>query len=372
MTTPPLVPPFGGQPPHPPQQQQQQAQAARDVNTSSLCRYGEETVQDIVLRTMEIFQLLRNMQLPNGVTYHPNTHQDRLGKLQEHLRMLSVLFRKLRLVYDKCSENCAGLDPIPPEKSWVLCSVERLIDDDYTIEGYIMLVTSGCAVVANIVMAVTLHQSGHGHSHGGLGSHGHSHAPETAKKKNQLSNGVHSNNEGIDLELNQAVHGKSTQQANASVRAAFVHVMGDLLQSVSVLISAIVIFFKPEYKIADPICTFLFSILVLCTTFTILRDILLVLMEGTPSGVKYSEVRDRLLSVKGVTAVHNLHIWALTMNQAVLSAHVAVDDSVDAQTVLREMTQACFSSYNFHSITIQMEQQADLKPGCLLCENPQK
>ncbi|XP_019726426.1 mediator of RNA polymerase II transcription subunit 30 isoform X3 [Hippocampus comes] len=107
------VSPFTGQPP--PQQQQQQAQAARDVNTASLCRIGQETVQDVVLRTMEIFQLLRNMQLPNGVTYHPNTHQDRLGKLQEHLRMLSVLFRKLRLVYDKCSENCAGLDPILPE-----------------------------------------------------------------------------------------------------------------------------------------------------------------------------------------------------------------------------------------------------------------
>ncbi|XP_042601167.1 mediator of RNA polymerase II transcription subunit 30 isoform X1 [Cyprinus carpio] len=105
MTTPPLAQ-FPGQP----------AQAARDVNTASLCRIGQETVQDIVLRTMEIFQLLRNMQLPNGVTYHPNTHQDRLGKLQEHLRMLSVLFRKLRLVYDKCNENCAGLDPVPPEQ----------------------------------------------------------------------------------------------------------------------------------------------------------------------------------------------------------------------------------------------------------------
>nr|XP_057903546.1 mediator of RNA polymerase II transcription subunit 30 [Doryrhamphus excisus]XP_057903547.1 mediator of RNA polymerase II transcription subunit 30 [Doryrhamphus excisus] len=115
MTTPPLVSPFTGQPP-PQQQQQQQGQATRDVNTASLCRIGQETVQDIVLRTMEIFQLLRNMQLPNGVTYHPNTHQDRLGKLQEHLRMLSVLFRKLRFVYDKCSENCAGLDPILPEQ----------------------------------------------------------------------------------------------------------------------------------------------------------------------------------------------------------------------------------------------------------------
>nr|XP_046218389.1 mediator of RNA polymerase II transcription subunit 30-like isoform X1 [Oncorhynchus gorbuscha]XP_046218390.1 mediator of RNA polymerase II transcription subunit 30-like isoform X1 [Oncorhynchus gorbuscha]XP_046218391.1 mediator of RNA polymerase II transcription subunit 30-like isoform X1 [Oncorhynchus gorbuscha] len=105
MTTPPMVA-FAGQ----------QAQAARDVNTASLCRIGQETVQDIVLRTMEIFQLLRNMQLPNGVTYHPSTHQDRLGKLQEHLRMLSVLFRKLRLVYDKCNENCTGLDPVTPEQ----------------------------------------------------------------------------------------------------------------------------------------------------------------------------------------------------------------------------------------------------------------
>ncbi|XP_068189913.1 mediator of RNA polymerase II transcription subunit 30 isoform X2 [Antennarius striatus] len=113
MTTPPLVSAFGGQPLPP--QQQQAAQAPWDVNMASLCRIGQETVQDIVLRTMEISQLLRNMQLPNGVTYHPNTHQDRLGKLQEHLRSLSVLFRKLRLVYDKCNDSCTGMDPIPPE-----------------------------------------------------------------------------------------------------------------------------------------------------------------------------------------------------------------------------------------------------------------
>uniref|UniRef100_A0A3Q2P5J3 Proton-coupled zinc antiporter SLC30A8 n=1 Tax=Fundulus heteroclitus TaxID=8078 RepID=A0A3Q2P5J3_FUNHE len=254
----------------------------------------------------------------------------------------------------------------------VYLAVERLLSDDYTIEGHIMLITSGCAVVANIIMALTLHQSGHGHSHGGLSSqgHGHSHSSKSEKEKNHMSNNIHSNDEHIDMTGNHAGHGKRVQQANASVRAAFVHVLGDLLQSVSVLVSAIIIYFKPEYKIADPICTFLFSILVLFTTFTIMRDILLVLMEGIPSGVRYGEVRDRLLAVKGVIAVHNLHIWALTMNQTVLTAHIAIDDSVDAQTILREMTQACFSSYNFHSITIQMERQADLKPGCTLCENP--
>ncbi|XP_025120977.1 mediator of RNA polymerase II transcription subunit 30 isoform X2 [Bubalus bubalis] len=113
MSTPPLAAsgmapgPFAG-----PQAQQ----AAREVNTASLCRIGQETVQDIVYRTMEIFQLLRNMQLPNGVTYHTGTYQDRLAKLQDHLRQLSILFRKLRLVYDKCNENCGGMDPIPVEQ----------------------------------------------------------------------------------------------------------------------------------------------------------------------------------------------------------------------------------------------------------------
>ncbi|KAM7373417.1 hypothetical protein PAMP_008268 [Pampus punctatissimus] len=252
----------------------------------------------------------------------------------------------------------------------VYLAVERLINDDYTIDGTVMLITSGCAVLANIIMALTLHQSGHGHSHGGLTSHGHGHSHKKGKEISQISNHAHSNDDVLDVEQKGAAHGRRAQQANASVRAAFVHVVGDLLQSVSVLISAIIIFFKPEYKMADPICTFLFSMFVLCTTFTIMRDILIVLMEGAPAGVSFSEVRDGLLAVKGVTAVHNLHIWALTINQAVLTAHVAIDESVDAQTVLREMTQACFSSYNFHSVTIQMERQADLKPGCTLCEDP--
>ncbi|XP_053569174.1 mediator of RNA polymerase II transcription subunit 30 [Bombina bombina] len=116
MSTPPLSGAGMAAAPVPGPFQGTQAAAAREVNTASLCRIGQETVQDIVLRTMEIFQLLRNIQLPNGVTYHTGTYQDRLGKLQEHLRQLSVLFRKLRLVYDKCNENCSGLDPVPIEQ----------------------------------------------------------------------------------------------------------------------------------------------------------------------------------------------------------------------------------------------------------------
>ncbi|XP_036422532.1 uncharacterized protein slc30a8 isoform X2 [Colossoma macropomum] len=251
----------------------------------------------------------------------------------------------------------------------VYLAVERLISDDYEIEGTVMLITSSCAVLANIIMALTLHQSGHGHSHGGLSSHGHghSHSGDHSHEKQNGHSHANANDKHHDPEDQRT--GKKPQE-NASVRAAFVHVIGDLLQSVSVLVSALIIFFRPEYKIADPICTFLFSLFVLGTTFTIMRDILVVLMEGTPTGVNFKEVRERLLSVKGVKAVHNLHIWALTMNQAVLSAHVAIDDTAEPQLVLREITQSCFTTYSFHSITIQLEQQADQRPDCSLCQDP--
>lgn len=68
--------------------------------------------------------------------------------------------------------------------------------------------------------------------------------------------------------------GKEAQ--NINVRAAYIHVLGDMVQSIGVFIAALIIYFKPEWSIADPICTFIFSIIVLFTTFAIIKDALLV------------------------------------------------------------------------------------------------
>ncbi|VEL15136.1 unnamed protein product [Protopolystoma xenopodis] len=81
-------------------------------------------------------------------------------------------------------------------------------------------------------------------------------------------------------------------------------------------------------KIADPICTFLFSVLVLLTTINILRDAMNVLMEGTPRGLEFNEVRASLYSLDGVVEVHNLRIWSLTMNKTAISVHLAVGELV--------------------------------------------
>ncbi|XP_066228592.1 proton-coupled zinc antiporter SLC30A8 isoform X1 [Saccopteryx leptura] len=209
----------------------------------------------------------------------------------------------------------------------VYLACERLLYQDYQIQATIMIIVSGCAVIANILLSVILHQPHPGHNH-------------------------------------KAV------QVNASVRAAFVHALGDLFQSLSVLTSALIIYFRPDYKVADPVCTFVFSVLVLASTVTILKDFSTLLMQGVPKTLTYNGVKELILAVDGVVSVHSLHIWSLTTNQVILSAHVAAAASRDSQGVRRQIAEALSSSFPVHSLTIQMESPGDQDPDCLFCEDP--
>nr|XP_023016878.1 mediator of RNA polymerase II transcription subunit 30-like [Leptinotarsa decemlineata] len=92
-------------PPSVPVQQQQQQQS-KEFNTASLCRLGQETVQDIISRTLEVFQTLKQIQPPNGTPQSTSTSNEKKAKVQELLRTIRVLFKRLRLIYEKCNENC--------------------------------------------------------------------------------------------------------------------------------------------------------------------------------------------------------------------------------------------------------------------------
>uniref|UniRef100_A0A8C4IFP0 Probable proton-coupled zinc antiporter SLC30A3 n=1 Tax=Dicentrarchus labrax TaxID=13489 RepID=A0A8C4IFP0_DICLA len=213
----------------------------------------------------------------------------------------------------------------------VISAIQRITDGDYDIDSQIMLITSGCAVGVNVLMVLILHQSG--------ASHGHSHSFPTSRRQRDKQRQGHGHHH----------HG------NASVKAAFIHVVGDLVQSVGVLLAATIIHFRPEYKVADPICTFLFSVLVLGTTLPVTKDVFRILMEGTPQGFDFGAVRELLLSVRGVVAVHSLHMWSLNMSHSLLSVHVAAEEEADAQIVLMKATKLVRSEFGFSSITIQVE-----------------
>ncbi|XP_063838099.1 mediator of RNA polymerase II transcription subunit 30 [Ostrinia nubilalis] len=82
----------------------------KEFNTASLCKFGQETVQDIVSRTQDVFQTLKAIQPPNGTQHGENASNDKKAKMQEQLRTIRLLFKRLRLIYEKCNETCQGME----------------------------------------------------------------------------------------------------------------------------------------------------------------------------------------------------------------------------------------------------------------------
>ncbi|KAI9321633.1 cation efflux protein [Dichotomocladium elegans] len=157
------------------------------------------------------------------------------------------------------------------------------------------------------------------------------------------------------------------KEANINLRAAALHVIGDLLASIGVLISSIILIFKPKLTIVDPICTFIFSLLVLYTTYHLVRDSLAVLMEGTPGHIDLDAIQKTLQEIPGVTAVHDLHVWTLSPGKSSLTAHITIARNADISydEVLARGQRIVCDRFGVHHSTIQVEsEQAGFTSHC--------
>ncbi|XP_011641285.1 zinc transporter 2-like isoform X3 [Pogonomyrmex barbatus] len=231
-------------------------------------------------------------------------------------------------------------------------AIERIVHKDFKLDATVMLITSAVGVAVNLVMGLSLHQ--HGHSHGGHSHGGHSH-------------GGHDESHDVENALDDDLKGEHAKR-NINVRAAFIHVLGDFIQSIGVFIAALIIYFKPSWSIVDPICTFLFSILVILTTVAIIKDVVNVLMEGIPKGFEYSQVENTFMQIDGVVKVHNLRIWALSLDKTALSAHLAIKPGTSPQNILRTATRNIHDKYKFFEMTLQIEEFNERMENCKQCK----
>jgi cobalt-zinc-cadmium efflux system protein len=115
----------------------------------------------------------------------------------------------------------------------------------------------------------------------------------------------------------------SGNRENLNVRAALLHVMGDLLGSVAALLSGVIILSTGWTRI-DPILSLLIAVLILFSSLSVLREALLALMEGVPRHLNLSEIGEAIAGTPGVEAVHDLHVWSLSGDRAALSAHLVI------------------------------------------------
>mmetsp|Transcript_2346 Transcript_2346/g.5192 ORF Transcript_2346/g.5192 Transcript_2346/m.5192 type:complete len:385 (-) Transcript_2346:24-1178(-) len=187
-----------------------------------------------------------------------------------------------------------------------------------------------------------------------LGAHGHSHGLGEAPC------GGH--DEG-------AIEG----QKNIAMKAAMAHVIGDIVQSLGVLVASLCIWLRPfdvgyahtgasRWCYADPLCTVLFGVLVLKTTQTTVRFSINSIMGASPEGVDQRLMVRNLRQVPHVLSVHDLHVWGLGSSNLLCSAHVEIDDAENSTEVLHAVI-AVAQGFGIGHTTFQLEVSGEFDPG---------
>ena len=138
-----------------------------------------------------------------------------------------------------------------------------------------------------------------------------------------------------------------------NVRAAYLHVLGDLLGSVGALAAAglIALF---GWRWADPLASAIIACIIVFSATRLVLASLNVLMEGAPSHLRVEEVRRSLLETPGVDGLHDLHLWSLGQTP-LLTAHLVLDHSAPADAVLRDATRALRERFGIMHSTLQIE-----------------
>ena len=142
---------------------------------------------------------------------------------------------------------------------------------------------------------------------------------------------------------------------NMSIRAAYLHVLSDALGSMGAMVSGIILW-ATGWTPIDPIMTILFAILILVSSWRLVRESVGVLMEFAPSGIEPGQVFTSLCAITGVEGVHDLHIWAVSPGQTALSVHLICSST---ENVLSAAHQVLKSKFNIQHSTIQIENPSE-------------
>jgi len=157
-------------------------------------------------------------------------------------------------------------------------------------------------------------------------------------------------NGGIMLALRQA------SKDDINVRSAFVHMLGDALGSVAIMIGAIAIRYTGWEQI-DPALSILIGLLVVWTAWDIVRESLNILLEGLPRGLRLTDVASSMRQIDGVLDFHDLHIWSLGSSTHALSCHVLIEDVPPSASdaVLRRLNAVLAERFHIAHTTVQFE-----------------
>jgi len=156
-------------------------------------------------------------------------------------------------------------------------------------------------------------------------------------------------------------------ESNLNIRAAFMHLMGDVLSTIGAVIAGFIIRFT-EWNWIDPLVSVLIGFLILWSAWSIIRESVEILMESTPTDIDMDAMIEDITSVEGVYGVHDLHVWSITQSMRTLSAHLLTDNLPvsEGASIQTEVHKVLLKKYNVNHATLQLECE-ECVPDKLYC-----
>ena len=155
---------------------------------------------------------------------------------------------------------------------------------------------------------------------------------------------------------------------DVNIRSAFIHQLGDTLSTAAVIVGGWVILWTGHTWI-DPVLSIAIGILILWSSWGIIRETLNILLEGIPHGMSVEKIIASIQGIEGVNDVHDVHVWSIGSDTHALSCHISIEDipPSESEAILRNVNQLLADRYHIHHTTIQFENVVcEIAHGCVI------
>ncbi|WP_242914420.1 cation diffusion facilitator family transporter [Brevundimonas pishanensis] len=161
---------------------------------------------------------------------------------------------------------------------------------------------------------------------------------------------------GFVINLGTALLFMKDQHKDLNVKGAYLHMMADAGVSLGVVLAGVIIMFT-GWSIVDAIVSLLIVAVIMVSTWGLLKDSVNLALDAAPRRLDPSDIRQQLLALEGVSAIHDLHVWGLSTTDAALTAHI-VHERADADALLAEAQKLAKGRFGIGHTTLQLERTA--------------
>ncbi|KAG2377633.1 hypothetical protein C9374_009149 [Naegleria lovaniensis] len=270
----------------------------------------------------------------------------------------------------------------------IMESIQRFFIPERIENPLLVLCVGGAGLLVNLIGLVMFcghhphpghdHDHGHGHGH----HHGHSHGSHdehhSHDEEEHSHDHAHDHDHSHDHELHD-VHASSSSphqekpkpskqhhHRSENIFGVFLHILGDFLGSIAVMISAglLMIFDKPDDQgnyttkwvlYVDPILSLIMSCIILFTAVPLLKSTSRTLLQSVPANVKITDLKEKIMKIEGVISCHELHVWQFVGKKSIASVHVLTSQNSKGFMKIARQIQNIFHKHDIHSSTIQPE-----------------